>query len=259
MLLDCLPQSRRHFYLEAEKLLSFFNSKYACAVQPGLEGSLKAPSVTLDASIRGPVVTRLQPFFLGEEDSLADYFLFSLIDDDQRIAECLISSSSSSSSSEGSSNGDQKQQQRQQSDSDTSVEMHYFNEAPHLHALYVALLNLPLIQEALLSSDSQEASAEATPGTATATAQEERIPDASRRTQDRIAPCVATEASTAASVSDSPLQHLQRHQLLQMQQAKQLQQLGRSQRMNAAAFSGRLSQSIEFSNPLNCFHTDCYV
>ncbi|CDJ56416.1 hypothetical protein, conserved [Eimeria maxima] len=218
-------KSRRHFYLEAEKLLSFFNSKNACA-QPGLETSLRASTVSLDASIRGPMDTRMQPFFLGEEDSLADYFLFSLIDDDQRIAECLISSSS-----EGTSNSDktQQHQQQQRADSEASeVEMHYFNETPHLHSLYVALLNLPLIQEALLSSDSHDGAPGPTAGTAAAAAQEDISPDDSGQSKDRMAPCVATEASTAASVSDSPLQHLQRQQLvqLQQQQLKQLQHQG---------------------------------
>ncbi|CDJ48404.1 hypothetical protein, conserved [Eimeria brunetti] len=236
-------KSRRHFYLEAEKLLSFFNNKYACAAQPGVDGSLRAPIVALDASIRGPMATRLQPFFLGEEDSLADYFLFSLIDDDQRIAECL----SSSSSSEGNSNGGQKQQlqqqQQQQAGSETSdVDMHYFNETPHLHSLYVALLNLPLIQEALLSSDSQDAAAEATPGTAQAATQGDGGSDDSGGAKDRLAPCVATEASTAASVSDSPMQQLQRQQLLQLQQQqlKQLQQLG---------LTGSLAQCAEGPQP----------
>ncbi|CDJ69760.1 hypothetical protein, conserved [Eimeria necatrix] len=219
-------KSRRHFYLEAEKLLAFFNSKFAFTAQSSVDASLRAPIVSLDASIRGPVVSRLQPFFLGEEDSLADYFLFSLIDDDQRIAECLISSGST----EETINGDQQKEQLHQENAE--VEMHYFKETPQLHALYVALLNLPLIQEALLSSDGQGTASILAAGMAAA--QEEGCPGASRETKDRPAPCVATEASTTVSASDSPLQHLQRQQLLmqQQQQMKQLQHMGESGCMN---------------------------
>ena len=216
-------QSRRHFYGEAEKLLAFFNSKHIGAPVVGLDGSLRTPGMGLDASIRGPShAPRVQPFFLGEEDSLADYFLFSLIDDDQRIAECLVTSnssskSSSSNSSEGATNGEGREKQPQQTSTEAEtgeVVMHYFDETPYLHALYLALLNMPLIQEALLSSDVQDLPA-------ATTAHDEAIHDSSGEGKDRLGPCVATEASTAASVSDSPLQQLQRQQMMQLQQQQQ--------------------------------------
>lgn len=149
---------------------------------------------------------------------MADYFLFSLIDDDQRIAECLISSKNSSSNNgKGETNGKVKEQQQQTEQGAADLEMHYFDETPHLHALYLALLNLPLIQEALLSSDGQEAAA--------ASAQDQSRYEASCDGKERLGPCIATEASTAASVNDSPLQQLQRQQIFQLQQIKQLQQL----------------------------------
>ncbi|KAL8431374.1 hypothetical protein ACSSS7_005312 [Eimeria intestinalis] len=222
-------RSRHHFYVEAEKLLSFFSDKHA--------REISGPMVSLDASLRGPSTSPARkPFFLGAEDSLPDYFLFALIDDDQRIAECLISSSGSQDTddaAEASSDTQQQQHQQQQQEGESGdvPPMHFFDETPHLHALYLALLNLPLIQEALLSSENiQDAAA----GAAGETHRHETTGGDSK---DRLGPCIATEASTAASVNDSPLQHLQL-QHMQLQQQQQLQQLKQLQQMNAAPHCG---------------------
>lgn len=222
-------RSRRHFYIEAEKLLAFFNRKHtgnARGPTASLDSTLRGPvAATLDATMKSLVAGRGHPFFLGDEDSLADYFLFSLIDDDQRIAECLLSSSAARNSgvAEATSKKREDHQDEQQTENETAeLAMHYFDETPHLHALYLGLLNLPLIQEALLSSDYQDA----TPPSAAAIKQErQELPGEGR---DRTGPCIATEASTTASVNDSPLQQLQRQQMRQLQQqhSKQLPQMG---------------------------------
>lgn len=160
-------------YLAADRLLEFYRSSVHSLGGANTSGQSKLvydPSCSWRTERETPEEA---PFFFGSEESAADFFLFALLDDDQRIAQCVASHS-----------GARRRSQ--------SPPLNFFEEAPALQALYAALLRKPAVERALLGPSE---------------CQEENLKGLSAERHAGPVPplpCVATNASTAVSACESP-------------------------------------------------------